>query len=41
MDTNQLNSLQKEFENELKVFLPPKYHSVIDQLYEQTTKKDQ
>ncbi|HMB65975.1 MAG TPA: nucleotidyl transferase AbiEii/AbiGii toxin family protein [Patescibacteria group bacterium] len=32
---------KKEFENELKVFLPPKYHSVIDQLYEQTTKKDQ
>ncbi|MFW5888716.1 MAG: nucleotidyl transferase AbiEii/AbiGii toxin family protein [Patescibacteria group bacterium] len=32
---------KKEFENELKVFLPPKYHSVIDQLYEQTTGKDQ
>lgn len=32
---------KKEFENELRVFLPPKYYPVIDQLYEQITTKDQ
>lgn len=31
---------KREFENELKVFLPQKYYSIIDQLYEQTTTKN-
>lgn len=31
---------KREFENELKVFLPKKYYPIIDQLYEQTAAKN-
>lgn len=31
---------KREFENELKVFLPKKYYPIIDQLYEQIAKKN-
>lgn len=31
---------KREFENELRVFLPPKYQTIISQLYEQLTKKN-
>jgi len=31
---------KREFQNELKVFLPPKYYPIIDQLYGQTGRKN-
>ena len=31
---------KREFENELKVFLPPKYYPIITQLYEQINRKN-
>ncbi|MBI4272357.1 nucleotidyl transferase AbiEii/AbiGii toxin family protein [Candidatus Uhrbacteria bacterium] len=31
---------RREFENELRVFLPREYYKVIDELYERTAKKD-
>lgn len=31
---------ERAFKNELQVFLPPKYHPIIKQLYEQTTKRN-
>jgi predicted nucleotidyltransferase component of viral defense system len=31
---------KREFQNELRVFLPPKYYPIIDQLYEQAGRKN-